>query len=139
MSLYGGVDLHANNNVIVLRNEQDEVIYQKRLLNALPTILEQLAPYNTEVKGLVVESTYNWYLLVDGLMEADYRVHLANPAPQAGSAGSEARDSNGPARPRATASSGATGSLGTRPGACAPCAACASVGSRCAAPLHSDC
>jgi transposase len=27
-----------------------------------------------------VESTYNWYWLVDGLMEADYRVHLANPA-----------------------------------------------------------
>jgi len=29
---------------------------------------------------VVVESTYNWYWLVDGLMEADYRVHLANPA-----------------------------------------------------------
>lgn len=33
-----------------------------------------------ELKGLVVESTYHWYWLVDGLMEADYRVHLANPA-----------------------------------------------------------
>jgi transposase len=29
---------------------------------------------------VVVESTSNWYWLVDGLMEADYRVHLANPA-----------------------------------------------------------
>jgi transposase len=29
---------------------------------------------------VVVESTYNWYWLVDGLMDADYRVHLANPA-----------------------------------------------------------
>jgi transposase len=27
-----------------------------------------------------VESTYNWYWLVDGLMDADYRLHLANPA-----------------------------------------------------------
>src|SRR5215471_11595090 len=80
MSLYGGIDLHANNSVIVLINEQDEVIYQKRLPNDLPTILEQLVPYHTEMKGLVVESTYNWYWLVDGLMEADYRVHLANPA-----------------------------------------------------------
>jgi transposase len=80
MSLYGGIDLHANNSVIVLLNEQDEVIYRKRLPNALPAILEQLATYHTEVKGLVVESTYNWYWLVDGLMEADYRVHLANPA-----------------------------------------------------------
>src|SRR6266478_10161785 len=80
MSLYGGIDLHANNRVIVVINEQDEVIYQKRLPNDLPTILGQLVPYHTEMKGLVVESTYNWYWLVDGLMEADYRVHLANPA-----------------------------------------------------------
>src|SRR5919199_3458964 len=80
MSLYGGIDLHANDSVIVLINEQDEVIYRKRLPNALPTILEQLAPYHMQMKGLVVESTYNWYWLVDGLMEADYRVHLANPA-----------------------------------------------------------
>jgi len=56
------------------------VSYQKRLPNDLPTILGQLAPYRTEIKGLVVESTYNWYWLADGLMEADYRVHLANPA-----------------------------------------------------------
>src|SRR5215471_17436117 len=39
-----------------------------------------LAPYQTDLTGVVVESTYNWYWLVDGLMEADYRVHLANPA-----------------------------------------------------------
>ncbi len=41
MSLYGGIDLHANNRVIVLLNEQDAVIYQKRLPNDLLTILEQ--------------------------------------------------------------------------------------------------
>ncbi len=40
MSLYGGIDLHANNSVIVFINEQDEVIYQKRLPNDLSTILE---------------------------------------------------------------------------------------------------
>src|SRR5437870_12218530 len=80
MSLYGGIDLHANNSVIVLLNEQDEVIYRKRLPNDLTTILGQLAPYHTEMKGLVAESTYNWYWLVDGLLEAEYRVHLANPA-----------------------------------------------------------
>jgi transposase len=80
MPLYGGIDLHSTNSVIVLMSEQDEVIYQKRLPNDLPTILEQLAPYRTEMKGVVVESTYNWYWLVDGLLEANYRVHLANPA-----------------------------------------------------------
>ena len=80
MPLYGGIDLHANHSVVVLLNEQDQVIYQRRLSNHLPTILEQLAPYHSDIKGVVVESTYNWYWLVDGLMEADYRVHLANPA-----------------------------------------------------------
>lgn len=80
MPLYGGIDLHANNSVVVLLNEQDQVIYQRRLSNHLPTILEQLAPYHSDIKGVVVESTSNWYWLVDGLMEADYRVHLATPA-----------------------------------------------------------
>jgi hypothetical protein len=30
MSLYGGIDLHAHNRMIVVINEQDEVIYRKR-------------------------------------------------------------------------------------------------------------
>lgn len=80
MPLYCGIDLHANNSVVVLLNDQDQVIYQRRLANHLPAILEALAPYQADITGVVVESTYNWYWLVDGLMEAGYRVHLANPA-----------------------------------------------------------
>src|SRR5215470_5074263 len=80
MSLDGGIDLHANNSVVVLLNDQDQVIYQQRLPNHLPTILEPLNLHQREIKGVVVESTYNWYWLVDGFMEAAYRVHLANPA-----------------------------------------------------------
>jgi transposase len=80
MPLYGGIDLHANNSVVVLLNDQDQVIYQKRLPNHLPTILAPLSLYHGEIEGVVVESTYNWYWLVDGLMEVGYRVHLANPA-----------------------------------------------------------
>jgi transposase len=80
MSLYGGIDLHGNNNVTVVIDEQDRVMYQKRLPNHLPTIVEQLAPYDADLKGIVVESTYNWYWLVDGLMDAGYRLHLANPS-----------------------------------------------------------
>jgi hypothetical protein len=41
MALYGGIDLHANNNVTLLLAEQDRVPYQKRLPNACATILEQ--------------------------------------------------------------------------------------------------
>ena len=80
MPLYGGIDLHANNSVVVLLKDQDQVIYQKQLPNPLSTILEPFTLHHDEVKGVVVESTYNWYWLVDGLMEAGYHVHLANPA-----------------------------------------------------------
>jgi len=40
MPLYGGIDLHANNRVVILLDEQDQVIYQQRFANYLPTILE---------------------------------------------------------------------------------------------------
>src|ERR1051326_2955462 len=80
MKLYGAIDLHSNNNVTVLTDEQDKVVYQKRLRNDLPLILEQLSPYESAIEGIVVESTYNWYWQVDGLMEKGHHVHLANTA-----------------------------------------------------------
>jgi transposase len=80
MKLYGAMDLHSTNRVTVLINEHDEVVYRKRLANDLKLILEQLSPYQSSIEGLVVESTYNWYWLVDGLMEQGYKVHLANTA-----------------------------------------------------------
>ena len=80
MELYGGIDLHGNNNVIVLIDEKDRVVFEKRISNDIETVLEQLIPYRKEIVALAVESTYNWYWLVDGLMDAGYKVHLANPA-----------------------------------------------------------
>src|SRR5262245_15854111 len=80
MPLYGGIDLHANNSVVVLLNEQDQVIYQHRFANHLPEILEGLALQQADIQGSVVESNYNWYWLVHGLLEAGYRMHRANPA-----------------------------------------------------------
>lgn len=80
MRLYGAIDLHSNNNVTVLIDEQDQVVYQKRLPNDLPLIAQQLSTYQDALQGIVVESTYNWYWLVDGLMEQGHRVHLANTA-----------------------------------------------------------
>jgi transposase len=80
MPLYGGIDLHANTSVVVILDEQDQMIYHQRLAHHLPTILERLAPYHADLKGVVIESTSNWYWLVAGVLAADYRVHLANPA-----------------------------------------------------------
>ena len=65
---------------MALLDEQDRVVYRKRLPNDAAGMLEALAPYREAIVGLVVESTYNWYWLVGALMEAGYRVHLANTA-----------------------------------------------------------
>ncbi len=80
MRLYGGIDLHSNNTVTKLLDEGDRVVYGKRLPNDLEVIVAALQPYRAELVGIAIESTFNWYWLVDGLMDAGYRVHLANPS-----------------------------------------------------------
>ncbi len=80
MKLYGGIDLHSNNCVVVLLDEGDQVRYRRRLPNDLDYILGELEAYREAIAGLVVESTFNWYWLVDGLMAAGYTPHLANTA-----------------------------------------------------------
>ena len=78
MTLYAGIDLHSNNSMISVINDKDHLVWEQRLPNELALIQSKLAPYRSELHGLVVESTYNWYWLVDGLMDAGYPVHLAN-------------------------------------------------------------
>src|SRR5271169_31667 len=80
MKKYIGIDLHSNNSVVVVTDEEDRIIFQRRLPNNLNEILAALAPHREEAAGVVIESTYNWYWLVDGLMDAGYDVHLANPS-----------------------------------------------------------
>jgi transposase len=78
--LYGGLDLHGDNVFCSLLNEARQVIFERRLPNDLPTIRSALEPFQKRIKVLAVESTYNWYWLVDGLQALNYRVKLANPA-----------------------------------------------------------
>ena len=78
MQLYGGIDLHSNNCVINLIDENDNVIIKKKIRNNIELMIRTLKPHYDDIVGLVVESTYNWYWLVDGLMEAGFKVHLAN-------------------------------------------------------------
>ena len=78
MGLYTGFDLHANNSYVGIINADGKREAKKRLPNDIGFILQFLEPYKAQIVGIVVESTCNWYWLVDGLMEAGYLVHLAN-------------------------------------------------------------
>ncbi len=74
---YSGIDLHSNNSVVSVMDETDRVVAEK-LPNDLTSILAFLAPWQAELTGVEVESTHNWYWLVDGLQAAGFVVHLAN-------------------------------------------------------------
>jgi transposase len=79
-SLFCGVDLHSNNGMYVITDDRDKLLLKKRLPNELPVVLKTLKPFRSRLKVVAVESTYNWYWLVDGLMDSKYPVQLANPA-----------------------------------------------------------
>jgi transposase len=74
------MDLHSTNVVTQLIDEGDKVLYRKKQCCDLDQILKGLEPFKDNIEGIAVESTYNWYWLVDGLMAAGYRVHLVNTA-----------------------------------------------------------
>ncbi|AMV70425.1 IS110-like element ISGsu4 family transposase [Desulfuromonas carbonis] len=80
MKLYSGFDLHSNNNYLGIIDQNGKRIFKKKLDNDPKQILQTLQPFRPDLMGAVVESTYNWYWLVDLLMDEGYRVHLANPA-----------------------------------------------------------
>ncbi len=80
MALYTGFDLHSNNNYLGIIDHEGKRIYRRKLRNNPEEILKTLNPFQKDIVGIVVESTYNWYWLVDLLMENGYKVHLANPA-----------------------------------------------------------
>jgi len=80
MRLYCGIDLHSNNHVITILDEADRRVFERRLANDLALTREALAPFREHLAGVAVESTFNWYWLVDGLMESGYTLHLVNTA-----------------------------------------------------------
>ncbi len=80
METYAGIDLHSSNNFVGVINNNDKILYGKRHTNRLGDVLRALDPFKGSLKGVVVESTFNWYWLVDGLQEHGYQVHLANPS-----------------------------------------------------------
>ena len=80
MGHFVGIDLHSNNSYLAVIDTDNNRTFKKKSRNNLSEIIKHLAPFEKQIKGIVVESTYNWYWLVDGLMDKGYKLHLANPS-----------------------------------------------------------
>jgi len=74
-----GIDLHSNNLFCGVVDRKGERVFEKKLPCDLATVLKALKPLKSRIDTVAVESTYNWYWLVDGLQDHGYQVVLANP------------------------------------------------------------
>ena len=80
MQTYAAIDLHSNNGVLTIIDETDRVLKQRRIANKLEEFIKELEPFRATLQGVAVESTFNWYWLVDGLQAKTYPVTLVNTA-----------------------------------------------------------
>jgi len=80
MIYFGAADVHSNNTCLGIIDERGQKVFRRKVHNYRKLILHELEPFKDKLQGLVVESTFNWYWIVDALEEAGYSVHLANPA-----------------------------------------------------------
>jgi len=78
--VYAGIDLHSNNLVVAIVDKQGHRIGHQKLSCELCEVIAYLKGLKMKVIEVAVESTFNWYWLVDGLADAGYEVKLAHPA-----------------------------------------------------------
>lgn len=79
MKLYAGIDLHSSSSYLAIIDGKGVRKDKKKLPNNLGGILQQMKLYKKGIAGVVVESTYNWYWLVDGLEAEGYAYILPIP------------------------------------------------------------
>src|SRR6266849_6121359 len=80
MRSYAAIDLHSNNGVLTVIDETDRVLRQRKLPNKLAAFVAELEPFRATLQGVAIESTFNWYWLVDGLREHKLPTLLVNTA-----------------------------------------------------------
>ena len=78
--LIAGMDLHGNNVVIGVINQDGKRVAHRKVDCDLKQVIKFLQPLKAQLQSAAVESTFNWYWLVDGLRSAGYPIDLANPA-----------------------------------------------------------
>ena len=77
MNFYCGIDLSARDSHLCVIDEKLKALVDVKVKNDLARIVKLLEPYKPTMK-IVVESTFNWYWLVDGLRAEGFQVCLAH-------------------------------------------------------------
>lgn len=80
MKIMVGIDLHSNNVLCGLMEEDGRRLVHQQLPCEFAAIRNFLRPYRDRIATIGIESTFNWYWLVDALQDQGYHVVLANPA-----------------------------------------------------------
>lgn len=75
-----GIDLHSNNLFAAVVDANGNRIEHRRIECDLYAVDKFLHPMRSRIESIAVESTFNWYWLVDGLKAMGFDVLLANPA-----------------------------------------------------------
>ena len=74
---YCGIDLSARDSHLCVVDENLSIHLQQKTPNELPRISNLLEPFKPNLQ-IVVESTFNWYWLVDGLTDLGFDLCLAH-------------------------------------------------------------
>ena len=79
---YCGIDLHTTNMYACVVDQAGKKRLHRNYKTCQPEVfLAALTPFRKGDLVIGCESTFNWYWLIDGLMDAGYRcMHLANPS-----------------------------------------------------------
>jgi len=78
MNYYTGIDLHSSQSTICVIDNKDRIQLRTTVSNQIEEILQPLKSFNPAPE-VAVEATLNWYWLVDGLLDAGFKVKLAHP------------------------------------------------------------
>jgi transposase len=77
MSCFCGIDLGAKRSQVCIIDDEQRVLVNRKVANDITVIYGLLKPHGVQVQT-VVESTFNWYWIVDGLKERGVPVTLAH-------------------------------------------------------------
>ena len=80
MIFYCGIDLPSNNLYVCVIDENDNRVFERKMLNDARLLIAALSKYRSQLKSIAIESTFNWYWLSDALIEAGFHVSLVNTA-----------------------------------------------------------